>query len=154
MKLIYHLLHSVFLLACLFTPMTVYSQKTSVDIEALAGKWANLMSRNDYPDGSYESGVTGDYEPVKLYSDTTWSYYSKRGKMRFEPFTKEDSRLFNIESGKEPPFKVILEDFSNGNGVGYFTFNEATGIPERLIIRFNIYYPKEGYATWTQYKKD
>jgi hypothetical protein len=129
------------------------AQTATIDLQSLVGKWANLVSRNDYPDGSNESGVTGDYEPVKIYEDSTWSYYSKRGKIRFEPFTKEDAITFGFQLDQTPNVKIILSDFSNGDGVGYVGYNEQTGIPERLIIRFKIYYPREGWATWTQYKK-
>ena len=123
------------------------SNKISID-----GKWFNLVSRNDYPDGSFENGVTGDYEPIKIESDGTWSYYGKRRNYKLSDFTAKDAADWGMKSDL-PKYKIILEDFSNGPGIGYIRLNPQTGEPERLVIQFKIYSPKEGTATWTQYRK-
>jgi hypothetical protein len=51
-----------------------------------------------------------------------------------------------------PKWKLIFHDFSNGDGVGYFT-TDAIGNAVYVIVKFKIYSPREGYSIWTQYRK-
>ena len=120
-------------------------------LTTITGKWYNLMMRNEFKNGGVESGTTGDYEPIKISGDGTWSYYGKRGKISIVPFTITD--VLEWKMNKEiPKWKLIFQDFSNGDGVGYFT-TDAVGNAVYVVVKFKIYSPREGYSIWTQYRK-
>lgn len=117
----------------------------------IVGKWYNQVLRNDYKNGGYESGSTGDYEPVRINEDGTWLYYGKRGKLSITPFTTADALKWKMTK-EIPKWKLTFHDFSNGDGEGYFTVDPA-GNPIHVVIKFKIYEPREGYCTWTQYRR-
>lgn len=121
------------------------------ELAKITGRWYNLMMRNEYKNGGFESGSTGDYEPIRILENGTWSYYSKKGKLTIEPFTVMD--VVRWKMNKEiPKWKLIFHDFSNGDGEGYFT-TDLLGNPVYVVVKFNIYSPKEGVCIWTQYRK-
>lgn len=123
----------------------------SVQLAKITGKWYNLMMRNEYKNGGVESGSTGDYEPIRILDNGTWSYYSKRGKLTIEPFTVRDILEWKMKKDI-PQWKLTFHDFSNGDGEGYFT-TDALGNAVYVVVKFKIYSPKEGYSLWTQYRR-
>ena len=127
------------------------SGSNSTELAKITGKWYNLVIRNEFKNGGIESGSTGDYEPIRINLDGTWSYYGKRGKISIVPFSTLD--VLEWKMTKEiPKWKLVFHDFSNGDGVGYFT-TDAIGNAVYVIVKFKIYSPREGYSIWTQYRK-
>ena len=123
----------------------------STQLAKITGKWYNLVIRNEFKNGGIESGSTGDYEPIRINEDGTWSYYGKKGKISIVPFSPLD--VLEWKMTKEiPKWKLIFQDFSNGDGVGYFT-TDAIGNAVYVVVKFKIYSPREGYSIWTQYRK-
>lgn len=121
-------------------------------LSSIQGKWYNLSIRNDYLNGGYENGSTGDYEPIKINDDGTWSYYGKKRNLLIVPFTENDLKMWQMKS-KFPKWKLIFEEFSNGDGIGYIS-EDAKGQPLYLVVKFKIYSPREGSSTWVQYRKN
>lgn len=148
-------LHLFFWLTSLIYPFNIQSQSfqtsTSKIITEIEGKWYNLSIRNEYLNGGYETGSTGDAEPIKINEDGTWTYYGKKRTLNIAPFTNLDAEQWNIKSNI-PPWKITLQDFSNGDGNGYITTDEK-GDPLYLVVKFKIYTPKEGYSIWIQYRR-
>ena|GEM_PF-1099417 len=127
------------------------SGSSSTELAKITGKWYNLAIRNEFKNGGIESGSTGDYEPIRINLDGTWSYFGKKGKLSIVPFSTLDVLQWKM-SKEIPKWKLIFHDFSNGDGVGYFT-TDAIGNAVYVIVKFKIYSPREGYSIWTQYRK-
>ncbi len=124
----------------------------NTQLAKITGKWYNLMMQNEFKNGGIESGSTGDYEPIRILENGTWSYYSKGGKLTIEPFTLADVGRWKMKK-EIPQWKLIFHDFSNGDGEGYFT-TDALGNPVYVVVKFRIYSPSEGVSIWTQYRKN
>jgi|GEM_PF-705786 len=133
-----------------FNSLSQSASNTQV-LTSILGKWYNLSMRNDYLNGGYENGSTGDYEPIKINEDGTWSYYGKKRNLTIIPFTESDVKTWQMKSNY-PKWKLIFQDFSNGEGIGYIS-EDGKGQPLYLVVKFKIYSPKEGTSTWIQYRK-
>lgn len=130
----------------------VPNERGAKELGDLAGKWTSQSMRNDYDDGSHDSGGGEDYTPLFIMPDGTWRYGTQSGRVTVSDVSTSDLAFMDFKPTDNPKNlpkrKFELSGWAGQSAMCFWRIDEADGKPYRIVVHFRVRQPRPGLATW------